>query len=736
MELANGKILNNKYKVLKVLKSSGFEITYEAMDISFDRKVVIKEFFPSTIVNRDEMDTVVPFHIHVQIYEKGLEDFLNEVKTLARFDTNPNIINIREYFITNGTAYFVMPFEDGEDLAQYLSKHKNMREKEILDIIFPILNALEEIHKIGMIHRDIKPANIFMRTNKTPLLINFATARYAFEQNSKSLTSILTAGYAPIEQYDSSSVQGAFTDIYALGATIYTMVTNSVLPESVTRMKAILKKQLDPLKPISSSDFSLEFKNTVYKALNVMEEDRYQSIKEFRDELFNEKIKEIDNKNYSNNDISTSIINKENNIQSSEIHLKRIERNGKLGLIDKNANEVTPIKYYEIHSFNEGLAKVALNQLLSKDIKYGFIDKSGTVVIPIKYDYAEGFREGLAKVGLNQLLSKDIKYGFINKNGIEVIPIKYDDVKDLNEGLIKVWLNGKRGFINKNGTVVTPWYYRAWDFTEGLAMVQLNDRYGFIDKNGIEVIPCKYDYANCFSEGLAMVMVNGKSGYIDKNGTVVTPCKYHDAYDFREGLAQVKLNGKWGFVDKNGNEVTPIKYHDTYDFREGLAQVKLNGKWGFVDKNGNEVTPIKYDYIAKHFSEGLVVVELNHRYGFIDKNGTVVIPFLYNGANNFSESLAKVELDGELGYIDKNNTFKKYDTSNDNFIEGLAIVELNNRYGFIDKNGTVVIPIKYDYIAKHFSGGLAKVRINGKLEYIDKNGNPVNLIQRILLKLQ
>jgi len=702
MELANGKILNNKYKVLKVLKSSGFEITYEAMDISFDRKVVIKEFFPSTIVNRDEMDTVVPFHIHVQIYEKGLEDFLNEVKTLARFDTNPNIINIREYFITNGTAYFVMPFEDGEDLAQYLSKHKNMREKEILDIIFPILNALEEIHKIGMIHRDIKPANIFMRTNKTPLLINFATARYAFEQNSKSLTSILTAGYAPIEQYDSSSVQGAFTDIYALGATIYTMVTNSVLPESVTRMKAILKKQLDPLKPISSSDFSLEFKNTVYKALNVMEEDRYQSIKEFRDELFNEKIKEIDNKNYSNNDISTSIINKENNIQSSEIHLKRIERNGKLGLIDKNANEVTPIKYYEIHSFNEGLAKVALNQLLSKDIKYGFIDKSGTVVIPIKYDYAEGFREGLAKVGLNQLLSKDIKYGFINKNGIEVIPIKYDDVKDLNEGLIKVWLNGKRGFINKNGTVVTPWYYRAWDFTEGLAMVQLNDRYGFIDKNGIEVIPCKYDYANCFSEGLAMVMVNGKSGYIDKNGTVVTPCKYHDAYDFREGLAQVKLNGKWGFVDKNGNEVTPIKY----------------------------------DYIAKHFSEGLVVVELNHRYGFIDKNGTVVIPFLYNGANNFSESLAKVELDGELGYIDKNNTFKKYDTSNDNFIEGLAIVELNNRYGFIDKNGTVVIPIKYDYIAKHFSGGLAKVRINGKLEYIDKNGNPVNLIQRILLKLQ
>jgi serine/threonine protein kinase len=285
MELAKGKRLYNKYEILKVLKAGGFGITYEAKDMELDRKVVIKEYYPSSIVNRDGTDTVMPFRTHVKIYEKGLEDFLNEAKALAKFDTNPNIVNIIEHFRANGTAYFVMPFEEGEDLARYLDKHGKMSEKEILDIIFPILNALEELHKIGMIHRDIKPANIFIRKNKSPLLIDFGTARYAFGKNSKSLTSILTAGYAPIEQYDSHSVQGAFTDIYALGATIYTMATYSVPPESTSRSLAKLNNLADPLKPISSSNFSLEFKNAVHKALNVLVKDRYQSVEEFRKAL-------------------------------------------------------------------------------------------------------------------------------------------------------------------------------------------------------------------------------------------------------------------------------------------------------------------------------------------------------------------------------------------------------------------------------------------------------------------
>jgi serine/threonine protein kinase len=270
---------------LKVLKAGGFGITYETMDVELERRVVIKEYYPSSIVNRDGTDTVMPSRTHVKVYEKGLEDFLDEARTLAKFDTNPNIVNIIEHFRANGTAYFVMPFEEGEDLARYLDEHGKMSEKEILDIIFPILNALQEIHKIGMIHRDIKPANIFIRKNKSPLLIDFGTARYAFGQNSKSLTSILTAGYAPIEQYDSHSVQGAYTDIYALGATIYTMATNTVPPESTSRSLAKLRNSADPLKPISSSNFSLEFSNAVSKALNIMEKDRYQTIEEFEKAL-------------------------------------------------------------------------------------------------------------------------------------------------------------------------------------------------------------------------------------------------------------------------------------------------------------------------------------------------------------------------------------------------------------------------------------------------------------------
>jgi len=285
MELKKGRKLNNRYEILKVLKAGGFGITYEAKYIDFDRKVVIKEYYPSSIVNRDSTDTVIPSSVDIKNYEKGLEDFLKEAKALAKFDTNPNIVNITEHFTANGTAYFVMPFEEGEDLARYLDKHGKMSETEILDIIFPILNALEEIHKIGMIHRDIKPANIFMKTNKTPLLIDFGNARYAFGKNTNSLSKVYTRGYAPMEQYDSKSLQGAFTDIYALGATIYTMATYSVPPDSTSRSLAKLNNLADPLKPISSSNFSLEFKNGVHKALNVLDKDRYQSVAEFRKAL-------------------------------------------------------------------------------------------------------------------------------------------------------------------------------------------------------------------------------------------------------------------------------------------------------------------------------------------------------------------------------------------------------------------------------------------------------------------
>jgi serine/threonine protein kinase len=286
MELAKGKRLYNKYEIQKVLNAGGFGITYKAVDMELDRKVVIKEYYPSSIVNRDGTDTVMPFRTHVKIYEKGLENFLDEAKALAKFDTNPNIVNIIEHFRGNGTAYFVMPFEEVDDLAVYIDKHGKMSEKEILDIIFPLLNALQEIHKIGMVHRDIKPANILIRrSDKTPILIDFGTARYAFGKNTKSLSAILTAGYAPIEQYDSNSVQGAYTDVYALGATIYKMATYSVPPESTSRSLAKLKNLADPLKPIKSSDFSLEFKNAVHKALNVMEEDRYRSVEEFRKAL-------------------------------------------------------------------------------------------------------------------------------------------------------------------------------------------------------------------------------------------------------------------------------------------------------------------------------------------------------------------------------------------------------------------------------------------------------------------
>ena len=266
--------------------------------------------------------------------------------------------------------------------------------------------------------------------------------------------------------------------------------------------------------------------------------------------------------------------------------LAQVELNRKYGYIDKNGNEVIPIKYDSVlWDLGVGVALVELNG------KWGYIAPSGKKVTPIKYDHIWAFFEGcgLAQVELNR------KYGYIDKNGNEVIPIKYDSVSwDSGVGLAQVELNGKFGLIDKIGKEVIPIKYdKIWAFCEGLASVALNGKWGYIDPNGKEVIAFKYDYAYDFSDGLAVVVLNGKCGYIDKSGNTIIPFKYDDARNFSEGLAMVKCKGifslkdKWGYIDKSGKEVIPIKYDDAKDFQNGKALVKLNGKQGIIDKQGN-----------------------------------------------------------------------------------------------------------------------------------------------------
>jgi len=311
------------YEIVKELGAGTFGVTYLAIDTNLDRKVVIKEYFPNDIAIRDaHTKSIVPkSRGDNEHFEYGLDSFLKEAKVLARFN-HPNIVKISRLFEENGTAYFVMDYDEGEDLQSYLSRYNTLSEKEILSIIIPILDGLRDVHDANFLHRDIKPGNIYIRENSSPMLIDFGASRMAMGVKSKSLSVVLTEGYAPKEQYSSTSKQDAYTDLYSIGAVMYKMATGVTPPEASARADAITDDEDDPLVRLQDRedlDYSSDFKKAVDWALSFRGKDRPQSVKGFQQALDSTQITKksssskpiLEKQKAKNNTLESSTSNKE-----------------------------------------------------------------------------------------------------------------------------------------------------------------------------------------------------------------------------------------------------------------------------------------------------------------------------------------------------------------------------------------------------------------------------------------
>jgi serine/threonine protein kinase len=289
--LAPGTFLENKYLLGRVLGQGGFGITYIAWDRKLDMKLAIKEYFPQGMAartpGRPEVD-----NSSGELKEQltfGLQRFLNEAKTLARFAENPNIVTVRDYFEANGTAYLVMSYVEGVTLEQYLrTKDGRLSFNRCFEIMMPILDALKEVHKASILHRDISPDNIFIKRDGRVILIDFGAARQEMREKSKSLSVILKAGYAPEEQYRSRGKQGPWTDIYAVAATMYRVLTGQIPLEAIDRLDE------DDLAPPSQMGIAIDAKRekVLLKALAVKAKDRYQTVEEFQSDLIAASVKE------------------------------------------------------------------------------------------------------------------------------------------------------------------------------------------------------------------------------------------------------------------------------------------------------------------------------------------------------------------------------------------------------------------------------------------------------------
>ena len=272
-----------EYELVRVLGFGGFGMTYLGFDHNLDKGVAVKEFLPDDIAARTGDNSVVPKASQFRgDFEWGLERFLDEARVLARFH-HPNIIGVYRFFEAHGTAYIVMEYAEGETLSQVLRSRKTLNEADLKAILYPILDGLELVHGADFLHRDVKPGNIIIRDEDgSPVLLDFGAARQAIGSRSKSVTSIITPGYAPIEQYSSRGDQGPWTDVYALGAVCYHALTGHVPDDATDRVRN------DPLTPVaerSVGQASAGFLAAIDWALKVDEGDRPQSVGAWRTAL-------------------------------------------------------------------------------------------------------------------------------------------------------------------------------------------------------------------------------------------------------------------------------------------------------------------------------------------------------------------------------------------------------------------------------------------------------------------
>ncbi len=282
--LPQNHILKGRYEVLRVLGNGGFGVTYECYDRLLDLKVAVKEYYPDGFVSRDcKKSPVVTYTATSEnkiFVEKGMHRFLDEARVLAKFSGEFGIVDVRDYFEENNTAYIVMEFLNGKDLKELIFEKGRLPSEYAVRLLLPVMESLEKIHRQGLIHRDISPDNIRMVGNRLKLLDFGAARSFSYEEN-KTMTVMLKRGYAPIEQYGEVDSQGPWTDVYALCATLYLCITGKKPADSLIRWDR------DPLQKPSQLGIAISpaLEEVIMKGLSVASRDRYQSMRELVDAL-------------------------------------------------------------------------------------------------------------------------------------------------------------------------------------------------------------------------------------------------------------------------------------------------------------------------------------------------------------------------------------------------------------------------------------------------------------------
>jgi len=284
LHLPPGAVLRDTYLVGRPLGQGGFGITYIGWDAHLQRKIAIKEYFPQMLASRERgTHTVVPSTASTKDdFQYGLQTFVNEGRTLARFSDHPCIVSVFNLMEANQTAYLIMGYLEGETLAQSLARMGGrLPYDSAYQICMRVMDGLREVHGQGLLHRDISPDNIYITRQGPVKILDFGAARQAVGERSQSLSVVLKEGYAPEEQYRRSGKQGPWTDVYAMAATLYRSITGVTPPASIERFHEdtlVRPAALGIRIPARAED-------ALMRAMAIRAADRLQSIESFQQAL-------------------------------------------------------------------------------------------------------------------------------------------------------------------------------------------------------------------------------------------------------------------------------------------------------------------------------------------------------------------------------------------------------------------------------------------------------------------
>lgn len=281
MTLLPGSILAGRYAIGRVIGKGGFGMTYLAYDMKLECKVAIKEYYPRGLAVRNQGSTFVSVSdAESEItFKEGAGKFYDEARLVAKFNGNPNIVSVYDFFYENDTVYFTMGYLDGMTLKSYIKEYGALSLAQAIYVAESVSNALMAAHSLNVLHRDISPDNIMICKDGMIKLLDFGAARQVVTEGSQSLSVILKQGFAPLEQYQKKGKQGPWTDIYSLGATLYHALTLDILDDPMSRLED------DEEYSSNSHQIADEFWQIIKKATALRIQDRYQDILELKKDL-------------------------------------------------------------------------------------------------------------------------------------------------------------------------------------------------------------------------------------------------------------------------------------------------------------------------------------------------------------------------------------------------------------------------------------------------------------------